>query len=612
MFDDASAKPANLECRSRTEKRSSSGCRAIPLLALAFFSAGDCYPQTPTNGEEPRVVIWRTLRNDFHDNTLAPSFVAEVVDTAPPALLKVGQGQTLSGKLKDTFNISEKWTPEIYQRMLSRVADLNGIENINKLPAGAELLVPQIPSAGKKYTSQPPGWTGQKVTTALEWKENSVAGTQVSNAAPATAAPQQEIQYFSVPKSELSKYLLSDNGAQGASGPITVDLTQGPAISNFGRILTEPASALVKSKLSSASGPKPVLVIMDDSIPDSTEYAIAKAFVIALSRAVRDAYYLGDSPYLDEVKAQPDSLAAESPSSLYPNLKSHASLIKQSLVEFTALDGMKTVSVVYLPLGATQIGVAPLLKEIVYLGQLLKIVRPKLPVTITASQVQRDQAKSVTDAIVASNPAAFSSGLLMPLDGAELSVTTDSLLLESLGIAMSYYADVAKRPYMLSFSWTAPKFAFPTYFEAATYGMKFAAAGNRKAPPAGADFLQLELEYASRAATSDDFVVVMNSTGTSGCPSNIFNDDGLSVATVAFPGHVTDKFCGTSFSTPRVAWLVAAKEAASGQALTVPLNQHGKLLWLSRKNAAIHALKQSTQTDLFGRYILDVEKFFSQ
>lgn len=586
--------------------------RAIALLASAFSSVGDCQSQPPSSSDEPRVVIWRALRNDFHDKGITPGFVAEVVEKAPPAILKVGQGQTLSGKLKDTFNISAKWTPEIYQRMLSRVAELNGLEDINKLPAGAELLVPQIPAAGKKYLSQPLGWTGQKVTTALSWNESAVGGLQESKAAPPAAAPQVEVQYFTVPKSQLSQYLLSEYGAQGASGPIKVDLSQGHASSISGHVLGASASTLVKAKLAGANGPNPVLVIMDDSVPDSSEYATSKAFVISLSKTVRDAYFLGDSPYIEEVKAQPNALVAESPNSLYPNLKSHASLIKQSLVEFTELDSAKTVSIVYLPLGATQIGVAPLLKEIVYLGQLLKIVRPKLPVATTASQVQRDQAKAVTDAIVASNPAAFTSGFLMPLDGSELSVTTDSLLLESLGIAMSYYADAAKRPYLLSFSWTAPKFAFPTYFEAATYGMKFAAAGNRKAPPAGADFLQLELEYASRAATSDDFVVVMNSTGTSGCPSNIFNDDGLRVATVAFPGNVTEKFCGTSFSTPRVAWLVAAREAASGQQLAAPLNQHGKLLWLSRQNAAILALKQATQTDLFGRYSLDVVKFFSQ
>jgi len=498
--------------------------------------------------------------------------------------------------------------------MLSRIAELNTLPDVNKVSEGADLLVPHVPTVGRKYNSPPNAWVGQNVKTALAWTGNAVADTASSKSAPPTAAPQEEVQYFTVPLSEAAKYLLPGHAAQGASGPMQVDLSLEPATVLGSQVLTEVTASLIKTKLSSAwSGPRPVVIIVDDSVPDNQEYAATKVFLTDISKTVRETYKLGDSPYASEIEALPSLMPAESPDSLFPNLKTHSSLIKQSLLEFVALDTGSRISVIYVPLGATQIGVAPLLKELVYLAQLLKIVRPTLPPAITASQIQRTQAKAATEVIVAGNPAAFQYGVLMPLDGSELSVTTDSLLLEAIGIVISYYTDAARRPYWLSFSWTAPKFVFPTYFEAATYGMKFVAAGNQKKPLASADFLQLELEYASRAATSQDFVVVMNSTGAAvGCPSNLFNDEGLNVATVAYPGNATDKYCGTSFSTPRAAWLAAARESALGQRIAPPISKQGKLAWLGAQHAAILTLKQATQSDIFGRYSLDVKQFFSK
>lgn len=261
------------------------------------------------------------------------------------------------------------------------------------------------------------------------------------------------------------------------------------------------------------------------------------------------------------------------------------SLIKQSLQEFAALDPSQRVSVVYIPLGATQVGVAPLLRELLYLAQIIKVARPPLLPKDTTSESQRTRAQTITEQILASNKDTFAAGVLMPLDSSELSVTTDSLFLEALGIVMSYYADASRRPCVLSFSWTAKKFTHPTYFEAATYGIKFAAAGNQKKTLPGLNFLHAELEYASRAATSQDFVVVMNFTGTpSTCPSNLYDDTGLDVASVAYPGEVTALYCGTSFSTPRAAWLAAARDASIGKTLGLPVNKTGKLAWLPARD----------------------------
>lgn len=532
----------------------------------------------------------------------------------PSAFVTIGQGETVSGKLQKALNISATWTPTLYRQMVSRIADLNkDVPDINKVPAGTQLLVPQVPTVGKKlkptFLSR---FLGRNLKTGLAWAGYSVEQPQFSDQAKDQVAPQEEIQFFSVPLSQASSFKLDGDVVQGASGPVTVELAQGPAAAAATKVLPPSAASLIKAKLAAANGTSPVVVVVDDSVPDNAEYAKSKAFVLEMSRKIRETYGLGASPFYEDVKAQPDAMIVESASSLYPNLTTHASLIKQSLVEFSTLDPSGRVTVIYLPLSATQVGVAPLMREIVYLAQIIKIVNPPLPFEVTADFVQQAKAEKITRQILESNPDAFASGALMPLDGSSLSATTDSLYLEALGIVLSYYADAVRRPYALSFSWSAQRFVYPTVFEAGTYGIKFAAAGNARKSMPGMNFLQLRLEYASRAASAQDFVAVMNSTGTPAtCPSNFFDDAGLSVASIAYPGEATSQYCGSSFSTPRAAWLWAARDAAMGQTLPLPVSQQGKLAWVAAQHNAILSIRRAGLADVFGRHSLDVEKYFS-
>jgi len=586
--------------------------------SLTLLAAPQAWPQLPTPADagDQQVVIWRSVRNDFHDKTISTEFVQEVVTKTPTAPLKVPNGSSLSATLQKTLRISATWTPKMYQELVARIAEVNGIKDIDRIPAGAEILVPQVPTVGKKLKPTfAKTWLGQNIKVGFEWTGDALAQTSFTREPAAIAAPQEEIQYFSVPRNQAAAYRLDNLNAQGVSGPILVNLAQELAPSAAKTVLTPTTANLIKSKLATASGSRPVLVIVDDSIPDNAEYAKAKAFVIAASKDIRKTFLLGDSPYFDQVVALSDEMGLESPSTLFPNLKTHASLIKQSLLEFTALDPppMERVTVIYLPLGATQLGTAPLIWEILYLAQIIKVVRPPMPPLVTTRSDQRNAAADATAKIIESNRAAFKNGVTMPLDSGDLSVTTDSLYLEALGIVLSYYADATRSPYVLSFSWTAQKFTYPTYFDAASYGLKFAAAGNQKKSVPGLNFLDEELEYASRAANSNDFVVVMNSTGTlSTCPSNFFDDTGLTVASLAYPGEATSQYCGSSFSTSRAAWLTAARDAAVGQQLPLPVSMQGKRAWVTAQHNAILGIKQAAQKNVLGRYSLDVEKYLTK
>ncbi|WP_374341727.1 hypothetical protein [Methyloversatilis sp.] len=190
------------------------------------------------------------------------------------------------------------------------------------------------------------------------------------------------MQFFSVPISEAQKYLVPGVVQQGISGPVVVQLEQNPTPPiSTSRVLSPAAAEAIRSHLANvaADAPSPIVVIVDDSIPDSAEYAKSRSLLLEISEQIRDKYKLGSSPYVGELLSQPSALVAEDPTTLYPNARTHSALIKHALVEVTELDPNNRVTVVYIPLAATQVGVAPLLKELLYLAQILKVVRPEPP-----------------------------------------------------------------------------------------------------------------------------------------------------------------------------------------------------------------------------------------
>ncbi|MGQ0622772.1 MAG: hypothetical protein ACT4QA_23185 [Panacagrimonas sp.] len=584
------------------------------IISLALFGPQAWSGEPTIDDTEEKIVVWRSLRNDFHNPNIAAADIAEIVDKTPPRVIRIEEGQTLSGRLQDSFNISATWTPVIYQKMLDRIVDLNNLIDANSVTAKSELLVPQVPRTGKRYFRTPPKVTGQNIKLALDWDKRGIDETSTGVAAPANRAPQSEVQYFVIAKKDLSKYVLDGHTEQGVSGTIPITLEQGGAATTQAsdKVLKPLEAQLLRTRLQTpgTNRPKPILIVVDDSIPDNTEYQKTKRFVLQMSSAIRDKYKLGESPFTSDIESL-DAKMLEDAATLYPNQKTHSSLIKYSLDEFEALDPLDRIEVVYFPLAHSQLGVAPLLKEVVFLAQFLKLTKPSLPPSLTADVYQRALARSATNSIVDLNSAVFQYNAVAPISSGPATIKTDRMLLESLSIVMSYYSDATGRPHSFSFSWTTPKLDVPAYFQASAYGWKFAAAGNQIANGDGIDLLAEEIQFAARAVEPKDFVVVMNSMGSTGqCPSNLFKDDGLDVTGLAYPGNVNSHFCGTSFSTPRVAWLLAAKEAVDGVNLPAPVSAYTKFLWIAAQRKRILDLRESS-SGFFQRYALNVEKLFA-
>jgi len=165
----------------------------------------------------------------------------------------------------------------------------------------------------------------------------------------------------------------------------------------------------------------------------------------------------------------------------------------------------------------------------------------------------------------------------MPYNGQELTVHTDKAIVDAVVNFLHLYSMASERPHYLSMSWTTPNLTMASLFRPNGYGLWFAAAGNNP----NINVQAREIQYAARSSDPGDVVAVLNTVSAGCATSTLSSDPALPVLGFAFPGRVDEKHCGTSFSAPRVAWLLAAKEAVKGDAVS-PLQREPWTQWRAK------------------------------
>jgi hypothetical protein len=228
----------------------------------------------------------------------------------------------------------------------------------------------------------------------------------------------------------------------------------------------------------------------------------------------------------------------------------HCVRVSDALAELQAMDIRAAVPVVYVPLSREQ-GAESLLRELIFTADVLS--RVGLPSAGGASIVVP------ADVIAAARDFANSRITKIPPAITGRVSTTEKAIVEGIVHVATAAALLRKSTFVLSASWTLNQGVLQYAAPLEINGLVVVAAGNF-----GLNVIGDRVDFARRAASSAEFVTVLNmaDTGELVCNSSNVGASSLDkIAAVGFSGDVIDG-SATSFATPRVAWLLALAEAS--------------------------------------------------
>jgi hypothetical protein len=310
------------------------------------------------------------------------------------------------------------------------------------------------------------------------------------------------------------------------------------------------------------------LLVLDSGWPDESAFRESKRELRDLMSLARAAW--GIPPY----RSPNDTVSFRKPH--YPHVVKVAAAV-QELISTVAPGA---VDVMYVPLSRDQ-GATSILRELLVLSQLLEEKKAAVlghsfcglnrsdPASIPrcAAQLQLDPnashaAEVFADSILDLLPDSFPPSAIVNRVPAEL-LTNTTLLSAAWDVLDASVYDLSRPGGFISLSWITDPLSGWSFNNTVGSNAVFvvAAAGNDREIVDGTDTW---VDLAGRSVMSRYLLAVLNVTvsGDTTCGSS-FVDAGQLAQTnvVGYDGLLADGSCGTSFATPRVAWLLATGEA---------------------------------------------------
>jgi hypothetical protein len=508
------------------------------------------------------------------------SSLAFTVRTAPSVAVQIPSGSSPSQLIKQSYGFGATDSPEAYKLVESQILRLNRAADETKLTAG-RVLIPDMPVLTSRISSQYPA--------PVPLVKNSSPIVRVTTANFKKFAYSQPIK-ISAPITQALNYSRLDVYRAEDAARIQVEAEE------LGRPATIGAEAGIALAASSGDCSAPAVSVLTEKERQSIEVAIrqrtdaTERYLVILDTGwptyKEQLQSLGQLRRILDVTRAALKLSTLAPSRFNPQVEEkafvptsheHACMISRSLGEFVSLDDKKSVNVIFLPLRPGQFLSRDLFREIIELDQVLvslggerfsRSARPdelKLAADFAEEAMSQLPALKETwapndDVVRVYEP--LISGLLRIIDTyASINPT----------IAPGFPKVDAR--FLISLSWNFTKFATPPSLPASSHYMIFAAAGNDQQ-----DFVAARKLFASEAAVGRRVFAVMNSDENLGhliCNSahfaSLWSNENLDSNIASFPGRLSPselQSCpgpggGTSFSTPRLAWLAAASDIAS-------------------------------------------------
>ena len=554
---------------------------------------------------EPTIYISQRVNADYVNE---PERLAQVLGKSLERPIVVKPRDTLSGIISREYQVGESNAPEAYPLFARRISERNQLVDPNKLVGGMTLYIPDLPPLAlqRPSTTNPYNKIAKLSTYSYLVKQAIVAAKKkiVRIYDKLRLGAREVVQLRRVSRKDAQALLSKQEENQTASyqqqgeaaavnSPIEIQLAQAPTADLYEPLSAEDA-VLVRQKLAGQPKKHPTLIVLDDAWPDDAAFIESSKFLVKAIKEIRQKYKMGEPMFSRGLLKANTARFVQN----LPRSPSHASMIKRSIEQLRALEpGQERVKVVYIPLSRAQVGADEILRELIEIRAIVRDMGSdqKVEVPPDIRKNARNLAKDIVQKISDS------------LSDSHKILKTDQAVVEAVIVFVMLHAEMTKEPDFLNMSWTTPKLQFQIFIPASYYGLTVVAAGN-EGDKAGTTVYDLEREFAFRSWLPGDVVAVMNINpdGSPACDSCLLRLD-RNMLGFAFPGSLSESECGTSFSSPRVAWLIAAREAMIKTTIRDD-KQIGE--WRDDLITELHGLRDNEQAS-FNSLRLNVGKLFA-
>jgi len=564
-------------------------------VAAVTLTIACVFVHTPIRAQEEDhsglVLVQRTIDTRYTDDD---ANFQKVLDTTLTRTYKIKRGDSLQGIVSEHFSVGPTATKNIYEGIASKIQALNNIAPDDLLAAGKEIRLPDIPPMQwKRPVPGNPNYGVPRIQFPQSQTEKAagVAAAKLTDLGRKATGLVTKWVWLTPEQAKAEAKLSGENTSIADyywTQPITLKFAEGPAAEKPGSVQDDAKflASLVKRK-----NPKQdiIVFILDDSWPSQAAFESSRAFLVAALDQISTANHLPAPAWPAEIRS--GSAKTDFPLQT-PGRHSHAALIESALAPFTSLTSK--VHVVYLPLFTEQKWSTEIWQELADIAMLAKNMHGSLGQMKPPDDLVQESRKTAVDLIkVVPNKAVDDVG------------SAQQAPLTVLNRIAQLYANSTGTPYFISMSWTVEKYILEFGPDADTLGLLLAAAGND-----GKDVIANAIYMAYRAkAFPGDVLAVMNTDGFGDvhCGSSSLPVSGAGpFYGLAYDGAIggITPACATSFSTPRVAWLLALR-----QAYNAPIVSADRANWFALYRSTLLNLQSAPQASS-RRYLLSVAKLF--
>ena len=512
-------------------------------LVLTMVCVGNARAQTPVPEAVVRVELDAYIRS--------PESVAQIANfiaTVPPRETTIGTDETVSSVVLREYGFGQSNLPEHYQEIIQQIVDLNELSSADIVQPGT-LVIPNLPNRSAPSPEFP---NSEIAALATLWFQPADSGTSSVARDPGDLrteiltnttrlSAESTSVYIVVPVGHLNtavgREFLARNNTEIVSIPLEVEHRLAVHDDSASTILAAEERDQIADWLNRADHDVPLFILEAGGWPTQESLDESWEYLTRVLDTVRHAYGLPIQT-LKKPVFKPGGL--------------HAVQVESALEEFRQLDPNSRIKIIYVPMTTAQDARA-LLEEIATLNYLM-VQHNATGFTLDIhSQAAKELARRAVGQVQG-----FLSG--------NFTLSTSAVLNGLIRIAA--YSRTQDEPfYFLNQSWSVAGnvLEFASYSD--VRGITVAAVGNNNRW-----IIRDQVDFAQRSLRDSSFVAVMNldRTGAPLCDSSLVDNDPLvmsSIAAVGYDGRI-EQGCGSSFSAPRVAWLLALAEA--GRRRTVP------------------------------------------